>query len=217
MQLPFTREQFFEVFRAYNLAVWPAQVVLLASALLVVALVARPRPASGAIVSGVLAGQWAWLGAVYHLLFFTAINKLAYAFGALSLLGAALLFWHGVVRRRLEFRLSAHPFGLLGGALVLFALVVYPAWTSLSGHHYPAFPTFGLPCPTTMFTMGMLALLTPPFPRAPLVVPLLWCIVGAQAAFLLGVHADLGLIAAAALGFALLIRAKRRTTRAGGA
>lgn len=28
MQLPFTTEQFFDVFRAYNTAVWPAQLVL---------------------------------------------------------------------------------------------------------------------------------------------------------------------------------------------
>lgn len=31
MQLPFTGEQFFEVFHAYNTALWPAQVLLLAS------------------------------------------------------------------------------------------------------------------------------------------------------------------------------------------
>ncbi len=32
MQLPFTVEQFFGVFQAYNSAVWPAQVFLLALA-----------------------------------------------------------------------------------------------------------------------------------------------------------------------------------------
>lgn len=216
MQLPFTTEQFFDVFGTYNVAAWPAQAVLLASALLAIGAVARPRPASGAVVSAVLAAHWAWLGAVYHLGFFTAINKLAYAFGALSLLGAGFFLWHGVIRRRLEFRFSTHPLPLLGVALVVFALIVYPAWTYLSGHHYPAFPTFGPPCPSTLFTVGVLALLTPPYPRAPLVIPVLWCIVGAQTAFLLGVQADIGLIAAALLGSALLVWAKRGITPVAG-
>lgn len=209
MQLPFSAEQFFEVFSAYNTAVWPAQVLLVATAVGAIVAVARNRPSSGAVVSAILAMQWAWVGGVYHLAFFTGINKLAYAFGALSLVGAALFLWYGVVRRRLRFGLSRRPMSGVGGALVLYAVVVYPAWTSLSGHHYPAFPTFGLPCPTTLFTLGMLALLEPPYPRAPVVVPVLWCLVGAQAAFLLGVQADLALIAAALVGITLLVQARR--------
>ena len=61
-------------------------------------------------------------------------------------------------------------------------------------------PTFGLPCPTTIFTIGLLCFAVPPTPRSPLIVPLLWCLVGAQAAFLLGVQPDLGLIAAGVVG-----------------
>jgi hypothetical protein len=93
-----------------------------------------------------------------------------------------------------------------GVALVVFALVVYPAWSVRAGHGYPAMPTFGLPCPTTLFTIGVLALLVAPYPRSPLVVPLLWCLVGAQAAFLLGVQPDLGLLAAAAVAAFLIAR-----------
>ena len=95
---------------------------------------------------------------------------------------------------------------LVGLALVLFSLTVYPAWATLAGHRYPAMPTFGLPCPTTRFTIGMLCLLVPPYPRWPLVVPILWCIVGSQAAFLLGVPQDLALLPAAAVGVLLAMR-----------
>jgi hypothetical protein len=70
-------------------------------------------------------------------------------------------------------------------------------------------PTFGLPCPTTLFTIGLLACLVPPYPRSTLVVPVLWCLVGAQAAFLLGVPQDLGLLVAAAVGAFLIVRARR--------
>jgi len=61
-----------------------------------------------------------------------------------------------------------------------------------------------------IFTIGLLCFAVPPTPRSPLFVPLLWCLVGAQAAFLLGVQPDLGLIAAAVVGMGLLATARQR-------
>lgn len=209
--LPFTVEQFFAVFRAYNEAVWPAPWVLVALALVAVALAAQPRAGSDRAVSAVLAVLWLWQGLAYHLAFFAAINPLAYAFAALSVAAALLFAWAGVVQRRLQFRLSWRGRGAAGLLLVVFALVVYPAWAMAAGHRYPAMPTFGLPCPTTLFTVGMLAWLVPPYPRAPLIAPVLWCLIGAQAAFWLGVPQDLGLLAAAAVGAWLIARSQPRT------
>jgi len=40
---------------------------------------------------------------------------------------------------------------------VTIALAVDPAWSVLAGHRFPGFPTFGLPCPTALFTTGMQA------------------------------------------------------------
>jgi hypothetical protein len=95
----------------------------------------------------------------YHVAFFSKINPMAYAFAAVSLAGAVLLFWHGVVRRSLEFRFIKHARSIVGLLLIIFALLLYPAWSHLAGTLYPAMPTFGLPCPTTIFTVGMLAFL----------------------------------------------------------
>lgn len=89
---------------------------------------------------------------------------------------------------------------------MVFALVGYPVWSWYAGHSYPYMPTFGLPCPTTIFTVGMLAFLVPGYPRSPFVVPALWCFVGAQAAFLLGVPQDFALLVAGAFGVVLLVR-----------
>jgi Family of unknown function (DUF6064) len=207
MVLPFTTEQFFGVFRAYNETVWPAQWVLGALAVAALWLAARPSRWSHRAISAILGVLWLWLGLAYHLAFFAAINPLAYAFAAVCVAGGLAFLWLGAVRRRLRFQLSPRGRGGVGLLLVAFAGVVYPAWSVLAGHRYPAFPTFGLPCPTTLFTMGMLAFLVPPYPRAALVAPLLWCLVGAQAAFLLGVPQDLGLLVAAAFGIFLLMRA----------
>lgn len=206
MQLPFTVEQFFAVFRAYNEFVWPAQAVLLALALLAVVLVLVPWRWSGVAISAILGALWLWLGVAYHLAFFAGINPLAYAFAVLSVAGGLVFIWQGVVKPSLNFRLSRDIRGCAGSILIGFALLVYPVWSIYAGHYYPAMPTFGLPCPTTIFTVGMLAFLRTPYPRSPLVVPVLWCLVGAQAAFRLGVPQDLGLLVAAVVGVMLLMR-----------
>lgn len=207
MLLPFTVEQFFGVFRAYNETVWPAPWVLGALAVAALWLTTRPGRWSDQAISAILGVLWLWLGLAYHLAFFAPINPLAYAFAAVSAAGGLAFLWFGAVQRRLRFRFSTRGRGRVGMLLVAFALVVYPGWSMLAGHRYPEFPTFGLPCPTTLFTMGLLAFLVPPYPRAALVAPLLWCLVGAQAAFLLGVPQDLGLLAAAAFGSFLLLQA----------
>ena len=215
MQIPFTVEQFFGVFRDYNIAVWPTQVLLVALGVLALVLVVVPQRWSSMAVSGILAFLWAWMALAYHLVFFSSINPLAYVFAAASLAGAVVFAWQGVIRRRLEFRLSASLRTRIGVGLVVFALLVYPAWSFHAGHHYPALPTFGLPCPTTIFTIGMLAFLVAPYPRSPFVVPVLWCFVGGQAAFLFDVPQDLGLVVAGVIGIALLLRSKVEPPRVG--
>lgn len=205
MALPFTVEQFYGVFRDYNVAVWPMQWILAALALAAVVAVLMPRPGSGMAVSAILGLLWAWIALAYHLAFFSRISPAAAGFAAVSAAGAVVFVWQGVVRRRLTFRWAPGPKAWAGVTLIVFALAVYPVWSAEAGHPYPAMPTFGLPCPTTIFTIGVLCFAVPPTPRSPLVVPVLWCVVGSQAAFLLGVQPDLGLIAAGLLGFALLL------------
>jgi hypothetical protein len=205
MQIPFTAEQFFYIFRLYNSTVWPAQVLLLALAVLAVIFIALRRPWSGMAVSIILALLWVWLGAAYHIAFFARINPVAYGFGALSILGGLLFVWHGVFRRSLEFAFTRGLRTSVGVALIVFALIVYPFWATVAGHAYPELPTFGLPCPTTIFTIGLLALSSGTGLRAVLAVPILWSLVGSQAAFLLDVKPDFGLLAAGAAAIGLFV------------
>lgn len=70
-------------------------------------------------------------------------------------------------------------------------------------------PSFGVPCPTTLLTVGLLLGLEPGRLRGLFVVPLLWSLVGGSAAFLLGVRTDLMLlVGAVALVFAMLSRGR---------
>jgi len=71
-------------------------------------------------------------------------------------------------------------------------------------------PTFGLPCPTTIFTFGMLAFLRPPYPRYLFVLPLVWVLIASQAAFLFGMVEDLGLLPAGLVGLWLAWRPAQR-------
>ena len=208
MELPFTAEHFFGVFRAYNTTLWPVQMFLLALAVAAVVLVTWPRSWSGVGVSAILALLWGWMGLAYHLAFFTAISPPAYAFAAVFVAGALVFLWQGVVRRRLEFKWQAGARNVTALLLAVYALVVYPAWSHFAGRSYPDTPTFGLPCPTTIFTMGLLACLVKPYRRSVFVVPVLWSLVGVQAAFLLSVPQDLGLAIVAVVGLVLTARAR---------
>ena len=215
MGLPFTAEEFLGIFRDYNQTLWPAQLLLLCLALVAIVFLVRSRRWSGAGVSGILAFLWAWLAVAYHLAFFTRINPLAYVFAAISMVGALVFLWQGVIRRRLRFVLVRGGRFVVGAVLIMFALMVYPAWSWYAGYRYPAMPTFGLPCPTTLFTVGLFAFVEAPYPRSPLVIPVLWCFVGAQAAFLLSVPQDHGLIIAGVVGLVLLTRSRVSAASAG--
>ncbi len=196
MDLPFTPEQFFAVFARYNQGVWPMQVVLAALAVLIVALLISGRGWSSRQIAKLLAVLWAWVAVVYHFQYFTRINPAAWAFGVVFLLGAFAFVWYGVVKATLAFRPVAGARGIAGVAMIVFALVIYPAIGYAIGHRYPAVPTFGSPCPTTIFTLGVLLFAVHPAPRWVLVAPLAWAVVESVAAFKLGVLEDLALLAA---------------------
>jgi hypothetical protein len=201
MALPFTAAEFFEVFRRYNEAVWPFQLALNALALAMLAMVLAPLPASGRLISAMLALLWAWTAAGYHLAFFSAINPAAAVFAVLFIAGAAVFAWKGAVRGRLRFDAA----GPLGIALAAYALVAYPLLALALGRGYPYTATFGLPCPSVIFTFGMLACLRGPYPRIVFAAPLAWAAIGSQAAVLFGVYEDLGLLAAGIAGAGLLL------------
>jgi hypothetical protein len=200
MRVPFTVEQFLEVFRRYNDAVWPAQWVLYALGIAAVVLVFRTTPLAGRAVSGILAALWLWMGVVYHLTFFRAINPAAMIFGTAFIAEAALFAWLGVWRGQFTFRPRHDLAAVVGGLFVLFALVAYPLLGYALGHRYPAAPTFGLPCPTAIFTFGLLLWADAPVPRSVLLVPVLWAVVGTSAAAQLGMREDFGLLVAAVVG-----------------
>lgn len=136
-------------------------------------------------------------------MFFCTINPAATLFGGVFVLEGIALLALGAAQRRLRFRCNLTLRGVTGALLLVYALVAYPLLDYAAGHRYPAAPTFGLPCPTTIFTLGLLLWVERPMPRSLLAIPLAWCAIGASAALQLGVREDLGLVAAGVLSLGL--------------
>ena len=204
INLPFTTDQFLGIFRSYNNAVWPFQIVLLLLALLAIFIAIKSTSRSSRIVSGILAFFWLWMGIAYHLLAFSAINKAAYIFALLCVTQGFFFFFLGVIKQKLSFRFRFDWFGITGAILLLYALVIYPALGYLLGHPFPQSPTFGLPCPTTIFTFALLLWTDRGVPPVIVVIPVLWSLIGSSAALSLGMKEDIGLLFAGLVGTLLI-------------
>ena len=197
MRIPFSREEFVGVFALYNESIWPLQWLLIAIAVIVIMLALQRTAGTARVAMLALAAIWLWSGVVYHVGFFSRINPAATLFGAAFVIEAALLLWFGLRRPGPTFSVTGGLEAAAGWALVIYALVAYPALGYLLGHRYPASVTFGLPCPATIFTLGVLLWIVPSPSWRLLAVPLLWALVGTSAAFQLGMLEDLGLAVSA--------------------
>lgn len=212
--LPFTTEVFFSVFEQYNRAIWPVQIVAYGLGLAAVLLTFRPVPGSDRLVGAILSAAWAWIGVVYHLRYFATINFAAPAFGAFFVIQGLLFAWTGAIRGKVAFRFRADLFGWTALGLVIFAMTVYPLIGWLAGHGWPRAPMFGVaPCPTTIFTMGMLLLTAGRTPLHLVVIPVLWSLVGGTAAWLLEFPENLVLPVAGIGGLGLIVLNNRRQMR----
>ena len=92
---------------------------------------------------------------------------------------------------------------------MLYALLIYPVLGSMLGHVYPQSPTFGLPCPTTIFTFGILLWTDKQVPIPVLIIPFLWSIIGFTAALSLGITEDTGLLIAGVVSTLLIVLRNR--------
>jgi hypothetical protein len=214
MQLPFTEDQFFDLFAAYHSMLWPALVALwLASAVASALLLSSRRP-QHRWISALLAAHWAWSGLAYHAAFFTQINRAAWLFAALFVVQASLFLWWGVVKGRLSFAPWPNGWAVIAWVLIVYSLV-YPGINMVQHLSVSRIPTFGVPCPTTIFTAGLLMLATPRSWQLS-IVPVIWSVIGGSAALLLGVRADYALpLAGIALAAFSLQRQDRASTREG--
>jgi uncharacterized protein DUF6064 len=208
VSLPFTPEQFLGVFAEYNDALWPVVVAFWLASLSVLVVTWRKPAVYSRALTYLLVALWTWNAVAYHVWFFTKINPAAWLFGAAFALQAALFLWAGA-RAKIQYFSADSVMGRIGASLVLYALA-YPFLTMAFGHRYPAAPTFGVPCPTVILTIGLLLTARGRIPTLLAIVPVLWGFIGGSAAMLLNVPTDYVLLGAGLL-LAPAVMTSRRT------
>ncbi len=208
--MPFTPEQFLALFASYNAAIFPLQAVTLAAAGLAAALVAlRPGRATDAAVAGILAAFSALTGGGYFLLGFTRLSPAGYGFAAIFLAEAALLALAALRPGELRFGGAPRWRAVAGAAIALYGLVAYPL-LGLAARPALESPWMGVvPCPTTIFTLGLLLLARTARPARYLAPLIAWSAIGTVAALRLGIREDLGMTVAALVAAASLAVGRR--------
>lgn len=194
MTMPFSPEQFFGIFDAYNRAIWPIQIVaLIAGAVGVALLWSRPAKSARPILA-ILALLWLVNGIGYHAAFFVRINPVAWLFAGAFLLQGAMFAAAAGNTSRLTFQIQHDVRSRAGLAMIGYALFVYPVLGIWAGHGFLAGPMFGVaPCPTTIFTIGLLMMARGRWTVLLSAIPILWSAVGLAAAIQLKILEDLGL------------------------
>jgi len=177
--LLFSPRTYYRMFELYHQEIWPAQLVAVALALAIVVLLRRDDEWRGAAIAGLLTACWVWVAIVFHVRRYATINWAARYFAVLFVAQAALLVWTGVVRRRITFRRWSESFAWLAPALFILGVMLPPLVGRAAGRSWSQVELIGLtPDATAVATLGILLLASPRAPRALMVVPLSWCVIG---------------------------------------
>jgi len=205
--LPFTPQAFFELFVVYNETLWPIVAAIWLVMMAAVVAAQRDPARYSRALTALLAALWAWNAVVYHAWLFTRINPAAWLFAGVFAIEAALLAT--AAREGLSF-FARDGLAPRTGALLIIYAFAYPLLAIASGHRYPAAPSFAVPCPTTILTIGLF-LTAPAVPRRLEAVPVMWGAVGGSAAVLLDVPTDYALLGAGMILAVVSLRPYLRT------
>jgi hypothetical protein len=199
MKIPFTTEQFFTVFEHYNQSVFPVQLILILLGIWVSYRIHSGKKAHKKQVDFLMAVLWIWSGLVYHIVNFSAINKAAIVFGSLYILQGLLFLFVATKEQTTDAINQKGIKGYLGYFFLVFGLLLYPIIGFLLEQTPERIISLGLPCPTTLFTLGILILRSPKIPWYLLIIPCLWSLIGLSAAINFGVFQDYMMIIGAVI------------------
>jgi hypothetical protein len=211
MSLPITFKQFLEIIANYNQAVWPMQIFAYILGIAALFFTIKETKYSSKITSAILAFFWLWVGIVFSLMFVSQIMKLFIVTGVLFIIQAILFLIFGVFKANIPFRFRSDVYGVIGIIFIAYAMIGYPIIEYLMGLSHSQFLYNGLvPCPTTVFTFGLLLWMVKKLPKYILIIPFIISLNGFLA-IPLGVYEDIGMVIAGLLGtFLILYRDKTR-------
>ena len=176
--LLFAPRTYYRLFELYNAEIWPLHIVTLFAGLTILLLMRSRIAWRGRLIATMVAACWLWIAWAFHWQRYATINWAASYFAVGFAMQAALLFWIGVVRGRLQFDSDQGGAARTGTAIFVFALMVQPLLTLLEGREWWQLEVFGVvPDPTVVATLGLL-LAASRIHWVALPIPLLWCLVG---------------------------------------
>lgn len=175
--LLFSPRTYYRLIERHNEAVWPGQIVTIGLGLVIAVSLRRPTSGQSRTVSAILAALWTWVARAFLWRRYLQINwAVIYSIWSFAI-EVLLLVWIGVVGGRLRFRRGRGTEGIIGIALLILSLGVYPLIAPLLGRGWRQAEVFGVaPDPTVLATLGLLLMAEGPLRVALLVVPILWCL-----------------------------------------
>lgn len=182
--LMFSPRVYFRQIEAYNLALWPLQILTLLVGVGLVCLLARARPNASRIVAMVLAALWLLVGWAYLWSRLSSINWAA-TYAAYGFVAQAILMLVvQVIPRRTG---ASLPDGLAGVVVMAVAVLLYPGLSLIAGRGSGTSEVFGImPDPTAIATIGFLASTWQRYDVLLFVIPTLWCVISTITRFTMG-------------------------------
>ena len=178
--LLFSPRTYYRMIERYNDAVWPAQLATLAFGVVILVLLYRPALERRWIISGIIAVLWAFVAGAFLWMRYTTINWAATYFAGMFAIEVVLL-------ARQPFRPRRDATGIIGLALFIASLTLYPLLAPLLGRGLRQSEIFGVaPDPTVLATLGLLVVAEGPPRWWTLVVPLVWCLISGATLWLMG-------------------------------
>jgi hypothetical protein len=205
-----SEEQLLDVFAAYNLQIWPLQILAYLLGIAALFLSVRKTGIASRLIPAILAIFWLWVAFFFWLPGLLQGYKPAYVFTAVFLI-QGFLFLTFTIKPTLRFGLQKDIYSLAGIFFLLYALVGYPVVGILAGHIYPRLPSFGMtPCPLVTFTFGMLLLAKRKVAKTLLIIPFFYAL-SSLLWVSIGIFEDVGMIASGLLGAGMIWRRDSKT------
>jgi hypothetical protein len=161
---------------AYNEAVFPMQIIMLAVALVLSCfLFAKPGPKIGKLMKAYLSFAFFWNGMVFFMIFGKELPGKFLGIPLFVLLGILMAWDIHTNKIQLKFPGTTWQKYLL--VLLILCSFFYPLIGYVFGHYYPKACTFGvMPCPTTVFALALLAASIPKVDKKIYILLLLWAL-----------------------------------------
>jgi len=197
-------EVFFNNVSAYNVSIFPMQIItLVVAVILTYLLFVRPSTGVNKLIKVYLSFTFVWF-----VLMFPLEGVFKILFGLVHIV-IAIFFFIDIFRAKIEFKFpetSGKRYFML--FLVFSAFALFPLIEYMIGHLYPRIMLFGVaPCPTIIFSLALLIGAVPKVDKKIFILLIFTAICsGFISPIMLGVWADLLLLFTGVYGLIILVK-----------